>query len=144
MTLKELLNILEDDQIIDLFGDVDDIKHHTRAEDINDPYLLEKEVEEVFTSQANDIYGDCLTVYIKTNDITLSKLLSTIRGNEFIEIWGSKDGDYKKIFEGFKIAFEDSLYRIGIHYLKQRVTLVQEYEDDDGELKLSISLEEFE
>lgn len=142
MLLKELLNILNDDQIIDLFGDIKEIKHHARAEDINEPDLLDKEVEQVYISRTDDRYRDCLTVFIKTNDITLSQFLSTVRDNEFIEVWGSKDGEYKKIFAGLKITFEAHEYSIGLQYWKQRVTLVQEYEDDDGELKLTIDLAE--
>lgn len=140
MLLKELLNILNDNQIIDLFGDTEEIKHHIRAEDINELDLLNKKVEEVYASQTDDRHRDCLTVYIKTNDITLSQFLSTVRDNEFIEVWGRKDGEYKKIFEGLKIAFEASEYSIGRQYWQRRITLVEEYEDDDGELKMVIDL----
>lgn len=138
MLFKELLELLDEAQVMDIYGSRYELAHHVRAESITDDYLLNRVVEKMFTMDSEHENNYILIVELITTDVKLSQVLYIIRDDEFIEIYKwCKDGN-RRIFYGLKRAAE--LNTAVNNMLNRRVDRVQEWQDYDGEMKLTIDV----
>lgn len=138
MLLGELLAILDDNQIIDIYGSRGEmIELHVRADSVPTTNLFDKVVDKVFPKKVDDCLGHVLNVCLITNDVRLGELLETVNDYEFVEIYDFVDGRSKIIFEGTKRIANCSTEVDKV--LCRRVGEMREYEED-GELKISICL----